>query len=133
MRRPWRGTPGTLGAMADAPAERRHLQFTLYLHRIIGADGGTVCLSPYPGESALGMDYRAARGSAAADLQHLLDPEASDVGKQVELLREAAFLSAERGSDEPVLEVSNTLWAWDQLPLNDSFTVELSGWPGAKV
>src|SRR5690606_1048403 len=133
MRRPWRGTPGTLGAMADAPAERRHLQFTLDLHRIIGADGGTVCFSPYSVESALGMVYQAARGSTAAELQHLLDPESSDIGKQVELLREAAVLSAERGSDEPVLEVSNTLWAWDQLPLNDSFTVELSGWPGAKV
>ncbi|MFO7192951.1 MULTISPECIES: serpin family protein [Thermocrispum] len=119
--------------MADPPAERRHLQFTLDLHRVIGAGGGTVCFSPYSVESALGMVYQAARGATAEELQGLLDPDATDIGKQVELLRTAAVLSSGRGGDQPVLEVSNTLWAWEQLPLNESFTVELAGWPGAKV
>lgn len=125
--------PGTLVGMADVAAEQQHLQFALDLHRVIGADGGNSCFSPYSVASALGMAFQAARGSTADELRAVLNPGESDIAKQVDLLRDASVLSAGRGDDDPVLAVSNTLWAWDKLPLNDGFRTELSGWPGAKV
>lgn len=124
--------PGTLVGMAETP-EQHHLQLALDLHRVIGADGGNSCFSPYSVASALGMTFQAARGSTADELQSVLNPGDSDIAKQVELLRDAAVLSAGRGDDEPVLAVSNTLWAWEKLPLHEGFRTELSGWPGAKV
>lgn len=128
--------PGTLGGMADmadGTAEHQHLQLALDLHRVIGADGGNSCFSPYSVASALGMTFQAARGSTADELQAVLNPGAEDIAKQVELLRDAAVLPAGRGDEDPILAVSNTLWAWDKLPINDGFTTDLTGWPGAKV
>lgn len=131
--------PGTLGGMADGKitaAEQQHLQLALDLHRVIGGQdsaGGNSCFSPYSVASALGMTFHAARGSTAKELQSVLSPGASDIAKQVDLLRDAAVLSAGRGDEDPVLAVSNTLWAWDKLALNEGFRTELSGWPGAKV
>ncbi|MGH3434241.1 MAG: serpin family protein [Thermocrispum sp.] len=119
--------------MADVPAEHQHLQLALDLHRVIGADGGNACFSPYSVASALGMTHQAARGSTAEELQAVLNPGAGDIAKQVDLLRDAAVLPTGHGDEDPVLAVSNTLWAWDKLPLNDGFTTDLSGWPGAKV
>lgn len=125
--------PGTLADMADNDVQHSHLGFTLALHQVIGADGGNSCFSPYSVASALGMTYQAARGSTADEVLALLNPGGPDIAKEVELLRDAAVLPSGTGDDEPVLAVSNTLWAWDKLPLNESFGTDLAGWPGAKV
>lgn len=133
------GMPGTLAGMADIDVQRRHLGFTLALHQVIGGSdfadsaGGNTCFSPYSVASALGMTFQAAHGSTADEILALLNPGEGDIAKQVDMLRDAAVLPSGRGDDEPVLAVSNTLWAWDKLPLNEGFRADLAGWPGAKV
>lgn len=83
--------------------------------------------------SALGLVSRAARGKAAEELIGLLAGSAADIAKQAELLHGASALEEQPGREAPVLAVSNTLWAWDQLPLNEGFLDELASWPGGRV
>lgn len=112
-------------------AQLQHLSLALVLHREAGGPG-TCCLSPYSIASALGMVSQAARGRTADELVALLAPGDSDAGKQIELLAESAVLNPSFGSDEPVLHVANTLWAAENLQVNDSFAAALAAWPGAK-
>lgn len=142
MRKPSRGMPGTLGDMGSArgadmtdEAQRQHLRFTLALHEVLAAGDGNACFSPYSIECALGMAYQAARGSTAAELLALLNAGEPDIAKQVDLLRTAAELDGGFDGDDaaPVIAVANTLWAWEQLPLNEGFLADLAGWPGAKL
>ncbi|MQA11996.1 MAG: serpin family protein [Pseudonocardiaceae bacterium] len=117
-------------------AHRAHLGFTLALHRALATGDGNACWSPYSVASALGLTSQAARGDTRAELLELLtgDREA-EFGKHAELLASAAALEPPRSAsaEAPVLAVSNTLWAADELPLNPDFGVDLAGWPGAKV
>ncbi|MQA61748.1 MAG: serpin family protein [Actinophytocola sp.] len=119
--------------MADLSPQRQHLRSALALHGVLAAEGGNSCFSPYSIDSALGMTFQAARGTTADQVCALLNAGEVDIVKQVELLRDAATLAVERGGEAPVLAVSNTLWAWDELPLNPDFQAELAGWPGAKM
>lgn len=119
--------------MAEVTAQREHLRFCLALHRVLAWEGGTTCFSPYSVASAIGLVYQAARGSTADELRALLSGDEPDIAKQLELLAAAAVLDTGRDGEEPVIAVSNTLWAWDQLRLNDEFGADLAGWPGAKL
>ncbi|WP_034270536.1 serpin family protein [Haloechinothrix halophila] len=119
--------------MAEITAQREHLRLCLALHRVLAAEGGTTCFSPYSVASALGLVYQAARGSTADELRALLSEDEPDIAKQLELLADAAVLDTGRDGEEPVIAVSNTLWAWDQLRLNDDFGADLAAWPGAKL
>ncbi|GAB2756767.1 serpin family protein [Amycolatopsis magusensis] len=110
-----------------APAELRHLRFALALHSKAGAAG--TCLSPYSAASALTLVARAARGESAEELVRLL----GEVDGQAKLLRAAAELHGPDNQDTPVLEVANTLWAWDGLELREEFTAELADWPHGSV
>lgn len=125
--------PGTLVGMADrASAQWQHLRLSLDLQRAL-APTGDLCFSPYSIASALGLVCHAARGKTAEEVRTLLTDGDPDIAKQVELLRDAATLEPQTGDDEPAFAVSNTLWAWDGLDVNDSFRTDLAGWPGAKV
>lgn len=104
-----------------------HLRFALALHQGVGAGGGDSCFSPYSVASALTLGLRAARGETADELRNLLGED------QAELLKAATELPAATGAEPPEIGVSNTLWAWDELPLEDSFKTELAGWPGASI
>ncbi len=104
-----------------------HLRFALALHQGVGAGGGDSCFSPYSVASALTLGLRAARGETADELRALLGED------QADLLKSAAELPAATGAEPPEIGVSNTLWAWDELPLEDSFKTELAGWPGANI
>lgn len=117
--------------MAD-DAQRQHLTFALNLHRALGADGGACCSSPYSVASALGLTWQAARGATADELLALLAPGESDIAKQVELLSESARLEPSFGAEEPVLEVANTLWTAEDLPVTADYGTDLAAWPGAK-
>ena len=104
-----------------------HLRFALALHQGVGAGGGDSCFSPYSVASALTLGLRAARGETADQLGELLGED------QADLLKAATELPAATGAELPEIGVSNTLWAWDELPLEDSFKTELAGWPGASI
>lgn len=121
-----------MAELADSDVQRQHLRLSLALHDVLASGSGNSCFSPYSIATALGMAYQAARGTTADELRELLNAGKSDIAKQVDLLREASTLDSGRG-EEPVFAVSNTLWAWDKLRLNDDFVTELGGWPGAKV
>ncbi|WAL63995.1 serpin family protein [Amycolatopsis cynarae] len=116
--------------------ERDHLRFCFALHRAIAGDaagGGDSCFSPYSVASALGLTSQAARGAAATELLHLLTGGEADVAKQAELLGAASSLDEHDRGEPPVLAAANTLWAWDELPLNEDFLGELAAWPGGGV
>ena len=114
-------------------SKRQHLSFCLTLHRAVASGSGDSCFSPYSVASALGLTSRAARGKAAEELISLLAGSDADIAKQAELLHGASALKAQPGREAPVLAVSNTLWAWDELPLNEDFLDELASWPGGRV
>jgi serpin B len=112
--------------------ELDHLRFCLTLHRAVAGVGDS-CFSPYSIASALGLASQATAGSAADELVLLLTGDDVDIAKQADLLRAASNLE-ERGRQEtPVLEVANTLWAWEELPLNEDFVGELAAWPRGGV
>lgn len=110
-----------------------HLTFCLKLHAAVAAPGTNSCFSPYSVASALGLLSRAARGKTADELVSLLAGTVDGVRVLAASLREAATLDEARGREEPVLAVSNTLWAWDGLPIEDGFRDELAAWPGGQV
>jgi serpin B len=83
--------------------------------------------------SALGLTSQATRGETAAELVRLLSGDDADVAKQAELLRAASDLTDHGRQEPPVLEVANTLWAWEELPLNEDFLGELAAWPRGTV
>ncbi|QWF77291.1 serpin family protein [Amycolatopsis sp. CA-230715] len=105
-----------------------HLTFSLALHRVVAAGGADSCFSPYSVASALGLVARAARGKAADELSALLGADFD-----ARPLREAATLEPRPDRDEPVLAVANTLWVWDQLPIEPDYTRDLATWPGGRV
>ncbi|GAB3490367.1 serpin family protein [Amycolatopsis cihanbeyliensis] len=121
--------------MADRASELAHLRFALTLHEVLATHGGDSCYSPYSTASALGLASRAARGETATELTGLLAGHGADLEAHAELLRRAAVLAAagEEQEDKPVLAVSNTLWAWDQLPVKPEFLDELAGWPSGAL
>ncbi|ASR35198.1 serine protease [Prauserella marina] len=122
--------------MPSSTSEKAHLRFALSLHRAIAAGESNACWSPYSVASALGLVATAGRGPTADEVAALLAGAPVDVSGQAELLSAAARLSARassRGSEEPVLAVANTLWAWDQLTVKQGFRARLETWPGGGV
>lgn len=102
--------------------DRAHLTFALRLHDAIAPDRRhNACWSPYSVASALGLLTAAARGRTQEELTALLGPD------------NAKLLQASAPGDDAEFAVANTLWASDELPLDEGFLVDLSGWPGAKV
>ncbi|HVW40574.1 MAG TPA: serpin family protein [Amycolatopsis sp.] len=112
--------------------QRDHLRFCLALHRAVAGCGDS-CFSPYSVASALGMTSQATRGDASAELVRLLAGDDADVAKQADLLRAASTLTERGRHEKPVLEAANTLWAWQDLPLNEDFLGELAAWPNGGV
>jgi serpin B len=119
-------------AASDSP-QRHHLRFCLTLHRAVAPAGRDSCFSPYSVASALGLVSRAAQGKAADELIALLCGSGGDSEEQADLLRHASGLAGRASGEAPVLAVSNTLWAWEKLPLNEGFLDELARWPGGRV
>lgn len=119
--------------MSAGAIEQAHLRFALSIHGAVAGHGGDSCYSPYSVASALGLVVHAARGAAADEVAALLAGPDRDVADQADLLRKAAELTARGEQDEPVLAVSNTLWAWDELPIESGYVEELRRWPSGSV
>ena len=103
-------------------SDRAHLTFALALHDTLAADRrANACWSPYSVASALGLAAQAAAGKTRAELVSLLGEDNAD------LLRAAVI------TDDAEFAVANTLWAWDELPVNPDFVADLAGWPGGNV
>ncbi|PXY27656.1 serpin family protein [Prauserella muralis] len=119
--------------MPASDPETAHLRFALAAHRAVAGHGGDSCLSPYSVASALCLTARAGRGPTADEPATLVAGSPGGVSAQADLLAKAAVLGAAGNAEEPVLAVSNTLWAWDELTLNPGFTAELAGWPTGTV
>ncbi len=102
--------------------DRAHLTFALTLHDAVAPDRTrNACWSPYSVASALGLTAQAARGETEAELVALLGADHAKVLKGAVVGDDAEFA------------VTNTLWAWDALPINEGFLTDLAGWPGAKA
>lgn len=113
--------------------ERDHLRFGFRLHQAIAGEGGNSCFSPYSVASALGLTAQAASGRTARELVELLAGGDPDLAKQADLLRTAATLAEQTGREAPVLEVANTLWADQGVPIVEDFAAELAAWPRGAV
>ncbi|WP_370947946.1 serpin family protein [Amycolatopsis sp. cg5] len=96
-----------------------HLRFCWTLHRALAPSGGNACFSPFSIASALGLLRQSVRGRAADELDTVT------AGSEPGLLHQATDLR------DAEIAVSNTLWAWDRLPLNEDFS--LDDWPGGRV
>lgn len=116
---------------------RNHLEFTLSLHRHAapGADRD-FCWSPYSVASALGLVAAASAGTTRAELVSALRCTDDDTALSAlrELVSDAAKLAdTAPAGDEPVLAVSNTLWADAAVPVERSYARSLGEWPGGAV
>lgn len=102
--------------------DRAHLTFALTLHDAAAPDRTrNACWSPYSVAAALGMTTQAARGGTEAELVRLLGEG------------NAELVKASTPGEDAEFAVANTLWAADELPLEEGFLAELADWPGAKV
>ncbi|GAA1201755.1 serpin family protein [Prauserella alba] len=108
-------------------AEAAHRAFALAVHRATASGSGTddACVSPYSAAGALGLVADGARGDTAGEITALLAGQGSTLAEQIRLLDTAAVLEARTGQEEPVLAVSNTLWAWDGLAVEDGYAEAL--------
>lgn len=104
-------------------AEAAHLRFALAVHRATAGDTGSddACVSPYSAAAALGLVADGARGDTADEITALLGGSASSLADQTRLLDQAAVLEGRAGQEEPVIAVSNTLWAWDGLAVEGGY------------
>jgi serpin B len=113
-----------------------HLAFALAVHRALPvAATDTVCWSPFSVASALGLAAAGARGSTRAELAALLgEDHAGGPADLAALLRAAATLTqSPMAGDQPVLAVSNTLWARQDIPIHGGFADELLAWPNGAL
>lgn len=109
---------------------REHLDFTLALHhQLAPAVDRSFCWSPYSVSSALGLAATATGGKTREQIVGALRAEPSGL---LDLLGPAAELPAGSG-EPPVLAVANTLWAYEDLPIEESYRVALGDWPGSSV
>lgn len=115
-----------------------HLSFALRVHAQAAPNATEpACWSPYSVASALGLAATGARGDTGAELRQLLldspQTDPADLAEHTETLAAAARLDSTAPGEQPVLAVSNTLWADEQLPINDAFKTELAGWPAGAI
>ncbi|GAA1223921.1 serpin family protein [Prauserella halophila] len=108
-------------------ANAAHLRFALAVHRATAGEPGIddACVSPYSAAGALALVAEGARGETAAEITSLLAGTGSTTAEQVRLLDAAAALESRAGQEEPELAVSNTLWAWDGLAVEDGYAEAL--------
>ena len=109
-----------------------HRSAVLAMHRAIAPDPhGQVCWSPFSVTSALGLLAHGAGGASRAELLALL----GDVGELTRLLTAAAVLDEHHDVEDqqPVIAVSNTLWADESIEIEKSFASEVTSWPGGSV
>lgn len=126
-------TDGMSGTTAAPRTARAHLAFTLALHHALpDAPTDAVCWSPYSVASALGLAATGARGATRDEMAALLFDGASD-DDLAALLAEASHLTSNRRGDPPVLGVSNTLWAREDLPIVPEFAERLLSWPNGAL
>lgn len=107
-----------------------HLTFALALHGALDATSdapGDLVWSPYSVASALGLAAAGAGGRTREELESSLAPggDLADLGR---LLAGAAD-----AGEEADLAVANTLWARDDLAVEDSYARVAGGWPGGGV
>ena len=119
----------------DQRVEQAHLAFALDLHRAIAPDANrAVCLSPYSVASALGLVASGAAGDTRSELATLLlgDPGGS-LAEHAAVLAEAAALTPDQRGEQPILAVSNSLWADQNLAVLPDYVDEVLGWPGGAI
>ncbi|MFB9727175.1 serpin family protein [Haloechinothrix salitolerans] len=81
------------------------------------------------------LDGAGGAGSASGGGQSLRPGQPPDTAQSLgpdEDVEDRAS-DADPDGEKPVLAVSNTLWAWDQLRINEDFGADLAGWPGARL
>jgi len=129
-----------------ADPERAHLAFAFAVQSALSPIGNS-CFSPFSMASALGFASHFARGDTASELRLLLLGNESkarskfqfeaDFLEQLRHLQSASELRSKLSENEPgespTLAVSNTLWLWDGLQLNQGFSEILANWPGSSV
>ena len=113
------------------------LAFTLALHRAVDPDpDNDLCWSPFSVLSALGLTAAGAEGASRDELVGALlgDPAAGrELPAQAALLASASELADTGHGEPPVLAVSNTLWALEDLPIRREFADELARWPSGAI
>ncbi|RCW40778.1 serpin B [Halopolyspora algeriensis] len=112
-----------------------HLDFSLSLHRRLAPRAEEdFSWSPYSVASALGLAAAAADGHTRAELLTALRATGSNSRTELlELLRGAAHPGHLEPEDGPELAVANTLWADDELPIEDTYLQALEDWPGSAL
>lgn len=121
----------------SSAAVTEHLDFTLSLHhRLAPGPDRAFCWSPYSVVSALGLLAAAANGPTRREITEALRVASSsgdDLSDLLKLLGAAAEVGDPNSSHGPVLAVANTLWAHEELPLEESYVQGLSDWPGSAI
>ncbi|MER5394810.1 serpin family protein [Saccharopolyspora sp. NPDC002686] len=108
-----------------------HLDFSLSLHRQLAPNPDEqFCWSPYSVASALGLAATATGGQTRQELVTALCEEPSAL---LDVLGGAAELTAGSAPEPPVLAVANTLWAHEDLRIEEPYVRALKDWPGSEV
>lgn len=127
-----RGKPRWQDTAGDT-AQQDHLRFALALHEQLAEDGRNSCFSPFSVAGALSLVAAGARGDTARELVELLAGSGAGLPGHARLLTDAARLPTRDDRQDPILEVANTLWAWDGLAIQQSFRDEIASWPSGGV
>jgi serine protease inhibitor len=112
-----------------------NLAFTLALHRAVDPDpDNDLCWSPFSVASALGLTAEGSEGAGRDELVTvLLGSPSGDLRASAALLATAAELDENPNGEQPILAVSNTLWAIEDLPIHREFAAELARWPSGTI
>lgn len=113
-----------------------HLEFTVALHQAAADPSANTCWSPFSVASAVGLVTSGARGLTRDELlTALLGDKSADLAALGAALTKAGQLAWDerRGEHEPVVAVSNTLWADTSIEILESFTTELDRWSSGSV
>ena len=116
--------------------DRAHLEFALALHRVLAPNpADNACWSPFSVGSALGLVARGAWGVTRDELLGLLaGDKTADVADLLATHGAAGRLEpAKDKQDEPVIAVTDTLWADESITIRQSFADELERMPGGAV
>lgn len=134
--------PRPAAAAETCPATTAINQLGLDLHRLLAADAGNLCLSPYSIQGALAMTWAGAAGDTMEQMRDVLhfgdDEEALHMAflglrQRLDGALERAVERA--GGDEdatPAWLVANRLFPTADLPLQADYVERLERWHGAE-
>lgn len=122
------------GNESDAAiAARGNTAFALDLYRILAAESGNLCLSPYSISTALAMTYAGAQGETARQMAQALHFTLEQARLHPAFAELEAGLKASQDKGDVLMQIANRLWPQVGYPFLEAFLALTEAYYGVTI